>query len=117
LVDQALGDQVEFLRSDRQPTRALRGGAQVTLSTTALETDDPDEARRAVAAMLVRHYENWPTMPLPVLGGRTPLEAIADPTGRAMVAALVDQIDRGSANPATRVPHTVIARLRERLGL
>jgi hypothetical protein len=116
-VEQTLAGQVDYLLTKRQPTPEPRGGAQLTLSTTALDTDDPDEAQRAVDAMVVQHYENWPDMPLPALDGRTPLEAVADPAGRAMVAALVDQIERGTARGVAQVSSAVIARLRERLGV
>jgi len=117
LVEKALGAQVEYLRTQRRPTPAPRGGAQVTLSTTALDADTPEAARQAVADMLEKHYANWPDMPLPALGGRTPLQAVAEPTGRAMVAALVDQIERGSGKGGPTLAGAVIERLRARLGL
>jgi hypothetical protein len=73
---------------------------------SADSTLDPDLLREA-QEMIQRQAEGWVTNPLPVLGGRTPLEAVGDPDGREMVEALLLEWDRNferSARPGSLLP-------------
>jgi hypothetical protein len=49
---------------------------------------DP-EARKFLQATMQKQVENWAHEKIPVLGGRTPLEAVRDPDGKEMVEALL----------------------------
>jgi hypothetical protein len=53
----------------------------------------------------------------PILGNRTPMEAVKDSDGREIVESLVIQGERFSRNPTTPTDEEVLRRLRERLGL
>jgi len=75
------------------------------------------EVKAKIAEMMAKHYERWVNEKIPALGGRTPLEAIADPAGRESVAALVRQIERDGARMAPPLDPAIALRLRERLGL
>ena len=95
------------------------------------EYDPDEEARRArmedlkaqpevqalLAQQLEGHYATWPETSLPVLGGRSPLEAVHDADGREMVAALVVDIERHLTEQFPGSHDAIVARLRARLGL
>jgi hypothetical protein len=55
--------------------------------------------------------------PLPILGNRTPMDAVKDPDGREIVESLVIQAERFGRNPTSSTDEDVFRRLRERLGL
>ena len=55
--------------------------------------------------------------PIPILGNRTPMEAVKDPDGREIVESLVMQAERTGRNPNLPTDEAVFRRLRERLGL
>jgi hypothetical protein len=55
--------------------------------------------------------------PLPILGNRTPMDAVKDPDGREIVESLVIQAERFGRNPTSSTDKDVFRRLRERLGL
>lgn len=129
LIEAALGDDVEYLRTeagmlDDDPSDfddAFNGDD----IDDAVEYDDEEmdedevaslDAREAMATMLRNHYARWPDIPLPALQGKTPLEAVADPIGRAKVAVLVAGMQRELRGSAV-VPAEVMATLRARLGL
>ena len=63
-----------------------------------------------------RHYETWPDESLPLLGGKTPREAMRTARGRERVDALVRDIEHHEA----RLPleeRFDVAQLRLALGL
>jgi hypothetical protein len=66
---------------------------------------------------MAAHWEHWVDEPLPILGNRTPLDAVKDPDGREIVESLVIQGERFSRNPTSSTDEDVFRRLRERLGL
>ena len=126
----------------RLAQRLLKGRARyrstvVESTKTMLERSrnkvrDPDEearrgrmdelkARPEVRALLARqlegHYATWPETSLPVLGGRSPLEAVRDTAGREMVEALVVDIERLLTEHFPGSHDAIVARLRQRLGL
>jgi hypothetical protein len=73
--------------------------------------------RAQVAEMMAAHWEHWVDAPLPILGNRTPMEAIKDADGREIVESLVVQGERSGRNLKPPTDETVFQRLRERLGL
>ena len=75
------------------------------------------EVRAQLEAFQRRHYESWPEVPLPALGGRTPLEAVKNADGREMVEALVHQFERDAAATQVATRPQVFTALRLRLGL
>ena len=56
------------------------------------EADDPlldPEMKREFEAQVQRQVEGWIHQKIPALGGRTPLQAVADPDGREIVEAVL----------------------------
>jgi uncharacterized protein YchJ len=75
------------------------------------------EVREKVAEMLEAHWEHWVEKPIPILGNRTPLDAVKDRDGREIVESLVIQGER-HARSGNLPPHEhIFHRVRERLGL
>jgi hypothetical protein len=48
----------------------------------------------------VRHYEEWPSIPLPALNGKTPLAAAKLKSLRPKLIDLLKQIEQGEARRA-----------------
>jgi hypothetical protein len=59
---------------------------------------DP-EIRRQVEVQVQKQVEGWVRTKVPALGGRTPLQAVADPVGREMVEALLQGWERQNEVP------------------
>jgi hypothetical protein len=75
------------------------------------------EVREKVTEMLEAHWEHWVEKPIPILGNRTPMDAVKDRDGREVVESLVFQGER-YARSGNLPPHEhVFQRVRERLGL
>jgi hypothetical protein len=55
---------------------------------------DP-EARKQWQEMLQRQVEGWIHTKIPILGGKTPLQAVLDPDGKEIVEALLREWERG----------------------
>ena len=53
------------------------------------------EVQAQVAKMFSRHWESWPDLEIPALGGISPREAIKTPDGREAVEALLEEAERG----------------------
>ena len=68
------------------------------------EADDllDPEMRRASQAMFQEEVEAWVHQKIPALGGRTPLEAVADPDGKEMVEGLLLGWERHYEGPLGR---------------
>jgi hypothetical protein len=75
------------------------------------------EVREKISAMMAAHWEHWVDQPIPILGNRTPMEAVKDPDGREIVESLVMQAERTGRSPNLPTDEAVFRRLRERLGL
>jgi len=58
------------------------------------ETTIPPEVLEAVRANVRREMEAWVDLKLPVLGGRTPRQAVRDPDGREIVEGLLLEWER-----------------------
>jgi hypothetical protein len=47
--------------------------------------------RAKISEMMAAHWERWVDAQLPILGNRTPMEAVKDVDGREIVESLVIQ--------------------------
>lgn len=56
---------------------------------------------KAFAAEMQKEIEGWVHKKIPILGGRTPLQAAADPDGREIVEALLLDWERHYEKPLT----------------
>ena len=73
------------------------------------------EVRALLAEEMRRHYREWLEMKIPLLGNKTPRQAVKSRDGRELVEGMLLQIERGigqmPADPA------IVRELRESLGL
>jgi len=121
IVNQALGEHARYRLSEVQSGEKLM---QRAMTEPPKETSDADraltqspEAQAVVAEMMARHYDDWVTQELLILGGRTPLATVQEPAGREKVEALVRDIEERGQEMEQPVPPAVIRKLRRRLGL
>ena len=75
------------------------------------------EVQAHLTEMLRQHYRDWPHEKLPILKGKTPLQAVKTHDGREMVEALIVELERDIGAPNMPIDESIIAELRERLGL
>lgn len=93
------------------------GMPQAGRGTTIRGTPEQPELPREVWDQIVRSQEQrWLSEPVPALGGRTPIEAAADPEARRELDALLDDFEW--ADQHSSAPRTMdVSRLRRELGL
>ena len=123
-IETALGEGIRYRASEIQsPERMLAdlwaaGGARDGAASEEYERlAERPEVREKISELMAAHWEHWVDEPLPILGNRTPLDAVKDPDGREIVELLVIQGERFSRNPTSSTDEDVFRRLRERLGL
>ena len=75
--------------------RAGRGDTKETAEGRALSP----EAQREFQALMQEEAETWVHKRIPVLGGYTPLEAVADPDGREIVEGILLEWERRLEGP------------------
>jgi hypothetical protein len=78
------------------PEEMLKNAPKATPKTDETEEilRDP-EARKQWQEMLQRQVEGWIHTKIPILGGKTPLQAVVDPDGKEIVEALLREWERG----------------------
>jgi hypothetical protein len=104
----------ERMLADLRAAGAARGGAASEESERLAELP---EVREKISEMMAAHWEHWVSQPLPILGNRTPMDAVKDPDGREIVESLVLQGERLGRSPNLQTDENVFRRLRGRLGL
>jgi SEC-C motif len=96
-------------RSPRQPRR--RAKDEETADNILL---DP-ETRKQIQGEVQKQTEAWAYQKVPILGGRTPLEAVRDPEGREIVESLLldweRRADQGGSQPGLRPDFNAVRKL------
>lgn len=115
VVEEIVGG-AELLDETRRPVAEVmaevrRRGAAVGPPTPAFEDLEPEE--QAIEAELRRREQEWVDESIPLFGGLTPRQALADPTRRGDVLAFLDEIDQEGEQPGQMSAR----RLRRLLGL
>ena len=105
---------LEKMLADRRAAGGARGGAASEESERLAQLP---EVREKISEMMAAHWEHWVSQPLPILGNRTPMDAVKDPDGREIVESLVIQAERNGRSPDLQTDENVFRRLRGRLGL
>ena len=82
--------------ADLQAAGGIGGGAASEEHNRLAELP---EVREKISAMMAAHWEHWVDQPIPILGNRTPMEAVEDPDGREIVESLVMQAERTGRSP------------------
>ena len=106
-------------RTSEDPREQLQATARPA-SVKKRKHEVPQEIQQEIIdKYLAEHYENWPTMPLPVLNDKTPLQAAKLKTYRPQLVELLKHIERAEAKRArdSGLPAFDIGFLWERLGL
>jgi hypothetical protein len=123
-IEMALGKAVRYRASEIQSPERMLADLQAAgdrRDSAAFEESDRlaeiPEVREKISAMMATHWEHWVDQPLPILGNRTPMEAVKDADGREIVESLVIQGERSGRNPNMPTDEYVFRRVRERLGL
>jgi uncharacterized protein YecA (UPF0149 family) len=119
IVAEALGGRARYRATEIQSIERMLAEAPARAAGTN-ESEmlaELPEVKAKIAEMMGRHYEHWVNEKIPALGGRTPLEAMRDSTGREAVEALVAQIERDGGRMRPPLDPDILRRLRERLGL
>lgn len=78
-----------------------------------------DVQKRIIHKYMAEHYASWVSMPIPALGGKTPMQAAKLKTGRPKVVELLKDIERSEARRAqeTGIDAFDISFVWEQLGL
>jgi hypothetical protein len=123
-IETALGNSVRYRASEIQsPERMLadlRAAGGIRDGAASRESDrlaEIPEVRTKISEVMAAHWERWVDAQLPILGNRTPMEAVKDADGREIVESLVIQGERSGRSPNMPTDEDVFRRLRERLGL
>ena len=105
-IEQRLGSQAIHVGTETEsPEQMLKQAKQRKAQRGAEEEIDEDdlmrdpEVRRQIEAEVQKQVEGWVRTKVPALGGRTPLQAVADPDGREMVEALLQGWERQNQAP------------------
>lgn len=119
IVGEALGGRGRYRATEIQSVERMLAEAPASAAGTneSEKLAELPEVKAKIAEMMGRHYEHWVNEKIPALGGRTPLEAVAEPAGREAVEALVAQIERNGPRMRPPLDPQIARSLRERLGL
>ncbi len=119
IVMNCLGDGARFRATEVQSVEQMLAKAKSQRPSRDEESarlmDNP-AIQAQLREYLTSHYESWPNEKLPVLHGKTPLQAVKTRDGREMVEALIAQIERGSVRQPG-FDAAITQRLRQQLGL
>ncbi len=100
------GDAVEFVERERQDPKVimmLSGMSGRDDETPAPKPDLPPEAMAdIIEKVYLSTYANWADEPIPVLGNRTPREAIRTPAGLERVKGLLRLYEQSEKASATQ---------------
>ena len=95
----------------------LRQKADPEKAGPASSPPEPPEFREAMKEVIAREYRDWPHVKIPMLGDRTPLEAVTDPDGRELVESLLLDLEYRESAPGLRIDPGVVEEIRSTLGL
>jgi len=65
--------------------------------------NSPPEVQAQIAEYMRQHYRDWPSQKLPILNGKTALQAIKTKDGKEMVEALLMDIKRRGKHAPRRL--------------
>ena len=121
VVEQTLGNAARYRATEIQLVGKLLEHRDTTTESGKDRSSSPlaesPGVQAKLAEMLEQHYDNWINEKVPLLGDRTPLEAVQDRDGREIVESLILDIERRSKATNLPLDETTVRRLRERLGL
>lgn len=109
----------EIQNVDSMMGESMTGTVEKKHSAKHDELMQHPEVQEQVAGVICKHWESWVDDNLPVLGGKSPREAVKSPDGREAVEALLQDAerDRGQDPFTTAANRKGTRRARELLGL
>ena len=121
LVERLLGANAEFRVSKQESSESLLERARQSPRPAKRSEDEElmqrPEVREKLREMLLGHYTGWLDTELPILGKRTPRQAVRDADGRDAVEALIAQIERDAQKKTPPLDPGIAQMLRRELGL
>ena len=107
-IERRLGSQATHVGTETEtPEQMMKRAKQRKALHRSEEEIDQDELmhdpeiRRQIEAEVQKQVEGWVRTKVPALGGRTPLQAVADEDGREMVEALLQGWERQNEVPGS----------------
>ncbi len=121
VIETALDDGVRYRASEIQSLEKMLAetkpsGGNSTAREESKRLAALPEVRAKMVEMTAAHWEHWVDQAVPLLGNRTPMQAIQDADGREIVESIIIQAERHAQTGAPTDP-AVFQRLRQRLGL
>jgi hypothetical protein len=121
LIERLLGANAEFRVSKLESSESLLERALQSPGPAKGSEDEElmqrPEVREKLREMLLGHYTGWLDTELPILGKRTPRQAVRDADGREAVEALIAQIERDAQKKTPPLDPEITQMLRRELGL
>jgi len=114
-VEAACGGLLKHRVREHADPQTLLATVQEQSEAQAGELAGP-ELLEVLRDFKARHYAGWLDVPLPLLGGKTPREAVRTAAGRRKVALLLKELEHGEAQLPER-ERTDLSPLRGELGL
>ena len=123
LIEKHLGGGVRYRVTEIQSMEKMLAEARESggkpASADAQESArlaERPEVREKIKEMMAAHWERWVDQPIPMLGDRTPMDAVKDADGREIVESILIQAERQGQIMKPATDAAVFRRLRERLG-
>lgn len=83
------------------PSQMLRASEKKSSAKPVQEETIPQEVQQQIIGeYMTRHYNEWPSVPLPALNGKTPLQATKLKTLQPKLVNILKQIEQGEARRA-----------------
>jgi hypothetical protein len=121
LIERVLGVNAEFRVTKLESSESLLQRARQSPAPAKRSEDDKlmqlPEVREKLREMLLGHYTAWLDTELPILGKRTPRQAVRDADGREAVGALIAQVERDAQKKTPPLDLGITQMLRRELGL
>ena len=117
-IESILGDYVRFKADTYQTYEAAKEESRMESGTKPSSSFRSKEEKAIIQMALTKHYNSWVNLPLPALDGKTPLEAMASPSGRERVEVILKQFEHAEERKKRNgEPYADMTFLRKKLGL
>jgi len=121
MIERLLGANAEFRVSKPESSESLLERARQSPGPAKRSEHDElmqlPEVREKLREMLLGHYTGWLDTELPILGNRTPRQAVRDSDGREAVEALIAQMERDAQKKTPPLDLEITQMLRRELDL
>jgi hypothetical protein len=123
-IDKRLGMMAVLQNTETHSQQEMMESARRKNAARGKQPDEPEhedtspEAQQVLREMLAAHAEAWVDTKIPILGGRAPREAVADPDGREIVEGLLLEWERRNKESGDTVIQSMdVGTIRKKLGL